>query len=609
MMTPEQERALLDITALGIRKELDEAYVKFLKLLDRGVAPRDAVKQVMDSFTGKYAELLSTGFSAILSRSVGSSSVQAMEVAGVALSEKLYREAAVVSEIVAGIIEDHIDGWHDVRKLALELYEGYGFRAEEVLRVTPRNRLLPKYLREELLVDASIRGDLARHFANIQASRLRTPNLKAAYMEYLDAIEKGRGKKLLQRRLSVVFHERMRYFANRIAQTELHRSYVYRQARELMDDKDVVWVQYRLGPGHPKTDICDLWAQQNRYGLGPGVYPKEECPVSPQHPYCRCVISPRLDIPATAKARLNKNSEREYLRSLDKKDAALVMGGQVKRDLVLSGKSAVTVWNMNKDPLYRTQTVGEIVRRGLVGVGEEMSTIKRASWAGNEVVDIVAPISKIKNHPSYDAAKTGDFNSAAKLVMDLIDDRWIDEFGPGIVAASPILVGVHAVEGVSVNKIGAAMDEWLSLRLNLQKAEGIVQINRVGHTGSSGWHRLSSQAVFDGEVKHGATYWLLDDFIGQGGTLANLRGYIVSQGGRVAGYTALTGRSDSAMLGLTPQTLSRLREKHGKLEEWWKHRFGFGFEALTESEARYLYRAEDADTIRNRMAEVRSEKD
>ena len=82
-MTPEQERALLDITALGIRKELDEAYVKFLKLLDRGVAPRDAVKQVMDSFTGKYAELLSTGFSAILSRSVGSSSVQAMEVANV----------------------------------------------------------------------------------------------------------------------------------------------------------------------------------------------------------------------------------------------------------------------------------------------------------------------------------------------------------------------------------------------------------------------------------------------------------------------------------------------------------------------------------------------
>ena len=34
----------------------------------------------------------------------------------------------------------------------------------------------------------------------------------------------------------------------------------------------------------------------------------------------------------------------------------------------------------------------------------------------------------------------------------------------------------------------------------------------------------------------------------------------------------------------------------------WRKRFGFGFDCLTESEARYLLRAEDADTIRNRLA-------
>jgi hypothetical protein len=48
--------------------------------------------------------------------------------------------------------------------------------------------------------------------------------------------------------------------------------------------------------------------------------------------------------------------------------------------------------------------------------------------------------------------------------------------------------------------------------------------------------------------------------------------------------------------------------KHGDdLETWWRAEFGFGFDALTESEARYLLRAEDADTIRRRLAEAEHE--
>ncbi len=40
---------------------------------------------------------------------------------------------------------------------------------------------------------------------------------------------------------------------------------------------------------------------------------------------------------------------------------------------------------------------------------------------------------------------------------------------------------------------------------------------------------------------------------------------------------------------------------------WWRERFGFGFEFLTEFEARYLLRAENADTIRNRLAAAEQE--
>ena len=51
----------------------------------------------------------------------------------------------------------------------------------------------------------------------------------------------------------------------------------------------------------------------------------------------------------------------------------------------------------------------------------------------------------------------------------------------------------------------------------------LVQINKVGHTKSSGWHRLTHQALFDGKVSAKEKYLLLDDFIGQGGTLAILQ--------------------------------------------------------------------------------------
>ena len=146
------------------------------------------------------------------------------------------------------------------------------------------------------------------------------------------------------------------------------------------------------------------------------------------------------------------------------------------------------------------------------------------------------------------------------------------------------------------------MIAWLVKHTGFKSENSLVQINRVSHTKSSGWHRLAYQALFDGIIQPEKAYVLIDDFIGQGGTLANLRGLIEAHGGKVVGALALTGKAYSSILALTDNTLQALRAKHGDLEPWWRSNFGFSFDALTESEARYLERAEDADTIRNRLA-------
>ena len=98
---------------------------------------------------------------------------------------------------------------------------------------------------------------------------------------------------------------------------------------------------------------------------------------------------------------------------------------------------------------------------------------------------------------------------------------------------------------------------------------------------------------------------LVDDFVGMGGTMANLKGHIESNGGRVVAAVTLTGKPYSAELTPLPQTLQALREKHGtELENWCIGHFAHTFDALTESEARYLARTETADTIRDRIVEA-----
>ena len=53
----------------------------------------------------------------------------------------------------------------------------------------------------------------------------------------------------------------------------------------------------------------------------------------------------------------------------------------------------------------------------------------------------------------------------------------------------------------------------------------------------------------------------------------------------------------------TLERLHELRAKHGQeFESWWFERFAHTFDALTESEARYLARTETADIVRDRIA-------
>lgn len=89
----------------------------------------------------------------------------------------------------------------------------------------------------------------------------------------------------------------------------------------------------------------------------------------------------------------------------------------------------------------------------------------------------------------------------------------------------PLLASAHAFERTGINAIPEVLADELARRTAFPVDASIVQVNIVGHTGADGYVRLARQAMFDGEVIAGRDYLLVDDFIGQGGTLANLKVY------------------------------------------------------------------------------------
>ena len=235
----------------------------------------------------------------------------------------------------------------------------------------------------------------------------------------------------------------------------------------------------------------------------------------------------------------------------------------------------------------------------------------RVPWEAFADAALLAGESEVKQHLEYPGAKSGDAMAATNLVNSLVDETGIAAVQALIAAVSesgePVLVSAYAYERRGVNAIPASLAKLLSERLGISFAPVVVQANVVSHTGASGYGRLARQARFEGKVDKGREYVMVDDFVGQGGTLANMRGWVEKQGGKVVGAVVLTGKPYSAKLNPSQEQLDELRQRHGSdFEKWWREHFGHSFDCLTQSEARYLARSPDVDTIRNRLAAEKS---
>ncbi|MCU0882223.1 MAG: phosphoribosyltransferase [Hyphomonadaceae bacterium] len=211
----------------------------------------------------------------------------------------------------------------------------------------------------------------------------------------------------------------------------------------------------------------------------------------------------------------------------------------------------------------------------------------------------------------YSLAKSGDAMAALALASALMEPSKVDWLSDLAFQHNGVFIAVSADERSGFNAIPDAMALYLDLATDVPVSHGdVVQINKVSHTKAKSLQRIVTPAQFAGGVKRGARYILVDDHTGLGGTLANLRGFLMAGGATVIWTTTLTASPGSDQLAILKGTHDLLLEQFGNdLDEFWQERFGHGIDCLTEREGRAILqtRAQSVAGLADRLAEAAEE--
>lgn len=299
-------KSLDDVTVFAIQREIDAAFeaefAKRVGAVERAIASgrgpaRSAARETLERATRGVA------------KAKVNASLETVQAASVRLAERTNARpyvpvssrirrwdqdlgAAMAREIDAGIKEGR--GILGAAKKIQAVDVGFDARLPQYLQEVERaaragaipelKALTSGYLKHvkeklgEIQPDGSLRAS---------AYSLRGPTSR-----FLRDIEKARGEGI-DKVVTRYVEDRAQYQARLIARHETVEAYREQYIRETRDKPGVVGYRWTLSGRHPRPDECDLFANQNAFDMGPGVYPPDEIPR--RHPACICSISAVTD--------------------------------------------------------------------------------------------------------------------------------------------------------------------------------------------------------------------------------------------------------------------------------------------------------------------------
>ena len=317
--------------------QFEAAIQEYLK---RGNTPQQAVEKAYDDFPvmkimqdeiqGNLATtMIKASAGAITLHEARRATRMAWAKDDLTLSERTTKGGEMVQDMTAKAIQDAIKQGKRLKDLSLDIFNGY-----TVGGVIPTQDI-PKCM-AELIAIAKLKKDTDSKLYRLALSKVRNhlkrvnkPGMKAAYKQLVKAIDSLDEAKI-NKAIRVAAYEKTRYFAERIARTETSRAWNAGVFRRWAEDTDCVAFQWKLSTAHPVTDICDLYAHADLYGMGPGIFPKDKVPVLPAHPNCMCRLRPVMtgsELLQTEHAvdRVNKGGT-DYLRKASAETRNKILG-------------------------------------------------------------------------------------------------------------------------------------------------------------------------------------------------------------------------------------------------------------------------------------------
>ena len=253
---------------------------------------------------------------------------------GLTLSERTTHASILVREMVARMISEQIKKSASYRQASLAIFDGY-----QEAGIIPAQSL-PKFLREMTQIARRMNIPHDEMLAMLkpirrQIAKRTTAGMRAAYSQLVDALE-DQNEKALNKAIYAATQERTRYFADRIARTEMARAYQDGFLLKWDNNDDCVAYQWKLSGRHPRYDICDLYAKANLYGMGPGIFPKDKVPRLPAHPHCMCFLKPVIRGMIDNETPIDRIEEggREYLGSVSLHHRQMLLGVHGVKDVM-----------------------------------------------------------------------------------------------------------------------------------------------------------------------------------------------------------------------------------------------------------------------------------
>ena len=217
----------------------------------------------------------------------------------------------------------------------------------------------------------------------------------------------------------VAVQEKSRYVAERIARTESARAWADGFIARYETDDTVAAYRWEVSSAHPCTDVCDMYANVDLWGLGKGIYPKDQCPTLPAHPHCLCYLSPIYEgeVDLNEQQDLREEGGNHWLQKQSK---------DVQRQLL--GVQGAKAWEAGRpwQDVLRNYSPAVMKSRVSVVFKEQTKPLENGKTFSRSVKDITDKYTN-KNKPStgklvYD--KDYDVN---KNVEEVEIAKWIHE--------------------------------------------------------------------------------------------------------------------------------------------------------------------------------------